>query len=104
MADSDFDNIKPADINLTGKSAPAEQVESAAVSPLGGEEIRRSDEEKKKQSKILGGIFFLLLVLVAGVIFVLPHLISPPDPNNQQCGGCECTIKHSGRRKLCSPV
>ncbi|MDC1527831.1 hypothetical protein N8600_02065 [Gammaproteobacteria bacterium] len=80
MADSDFDNIKPADINLTGKSAPAEQVESAAVSPPGGEEIRRSDEEKKKQSKILGGIFFLLLVLVAGVIFVLPRLISPPDP------------------------
>ena len=48
MADSDFDNIKPADINLTGKSAPAEQVESAAVSPLGGEEIRRSDGGKKE--------------------------------------------------------
>ncbi len=80
MADSDFDNIKPADLNLTGKSASPEQVESVSASALGGEEIRRSDEEKKRQSRILTGIFFLLLVLVAGVIFVLPRLISPPDP------------------------
>ena len=81
MADSDFDNITPADINLTGKSAPPEAAGGTATSPLGFEEIRRSDEEKKKQSKILGGIFFLLLVLVAGVIFVLPRLITPPDPS-----------------------
>ncbi len=80
MADSDFDNITPADLNLTGKSAPPEQAQSAAAPPLGGEETRRSDEEKKRQSRILTGIFFLLLVLVAGVIFVLPRLISPPDP------------------------
>jgi len=80
MADSDFDKITPADLNLTAKSAPPKEVDGAAASPLGFEEIRRSDEEKKKQSKILGGIFFLLLVLVAGVIFVLPRLITPPDP------------------------
>lgn len=80
MADSDFDKITPADLNLTAKSAPAKEADDAGASPLGFEEIRRSDEEKKKQSKILGGIFFLLLVLVAGVIFVLPRLITPPDP------------------------
>ena len=37
--------------------------------------------KKRNSPKSLGGIFFLLLVLVAGVIFVLPRLITPPDPS-----------------------
>jgi len=80
MADSDFDKITPADINLSGTSASAESAESSTPPPLGVEEIRRSDEEKKKHTLILGGIFGLLLVLVGGVVFVLPRFISPPEP------------------------
>lgn len=80
MADSDFDKITPADINLSGKTPPPEAASSADSQPLGVEELRRSDEEKKKQSRILAGIFALLLVLVGGVIFILPKFISPPDP------------------------
>lgn len=80
MADSEFEKITPADINLTGNTVPSGQVSETSTNPLGVEEIRRSDDEKKKQSKILAGIFFLLLVLVGGVIFVLPKFISPPDP------------------------
>ena len=80
MADSDFEKITPADINLTGSNTPPEDVSSPNTAPLGVEEVQRSDEEKKKQSKILAGIFFLLLVLVGGIIFILPNFISPPDP------------------------
>ena len=79
MADSEFEKITPADINLSGKASSQEAVPETSTVPLGVEEIRRSDEEKKKQSRILGGIFFLLLALVGGVIFILPELISPPD-------------------------
>jgi len=79
MADSEFEKITPADINLSGKASSREAVSETSTAPLGVEEIRRSDEEKKKQSRILGGIFFLLLALVGGVIFILPELISPPD-------------------------
>lgn len=80
MADSDFDKITPADINLSGNKPPPEDVPGSQPPPLGFEELNRSDAEKKKHTRILGGIFFLLLVLVAGVIFVLPRFISPPDP------------------------
>lgn len=80
MADSDFDKITPADINLSGKTPSSAENKAAEPPPLGVEEIRRSDEEKKKHTAILGGIFLLLLVLVGGVVFVLPKFISPPDP------------------------
>lgn len=80
MADSDFDKITPADINLSGKTRPPVSEPGSEPPPLGVEDIRRSDEEKKRQSRILAGIFFLLLVLVGGVIFILPTFVSPPDP------------------------
>jgi tetratricopeptide (TPR) repeat protein len=80
MADSDFDKITPADINLSGKTPPPDTKPGSEPPPLGVEDIRRSDEEKKRQSKILAGIFFLLLVLVGVVIFILPTFVSPPDP------------------------
>lgn len=79
MADSDFDKITPADINLTRKS-PAPEVPGAQPPPLGTAELKRGDEEKKKQSRLLAGIFLVLLVLVGGVVFVLPAFIAPPDP------------------------
>jgi len=80
MADSDFDKITPADLNLSGKPSPDQPPPFTPSPTLGVEEIQRSDVEKKKQSAILAGIFALLLVLVLGVIFVLPKFISPPDP------------------------
>jgi len=80
MADSDFDNITPADLNLSGKKPSPEAVPESGTPTLGVAEIERSDEEKKRQSRILTGIFFLLLVLVGGVIFILPNFVTPPDP------------------------
>lgn len=80
MADSDFDKITPADINLSGNPTATDPVPEAETPQLGVEELKRSDAEKRKQSRILAGIFFLLLVLVGGVIFVLPKFVSPPDP------------------------
>ena len=80
MADSDFDNITPADLNLSGNNPLPDEVPSQEAPFLGIKEIQRSDEEKKKHTYILAGIFMLLLVLVGGVVFVLPNLIAPPDP------------------------
>lgn len=80
MADSDFDKITPADINLSGKTPPPDDVPDAEPPALGVADIQRSDAEKKRQSRFLAGIFFLLLVLVGGVIFILPKFVTPPDP------------------------
>ncbi|MDG2176689.1 MAG: hypothetical protein P8M72_11250 [Gammaproteobacteria bacterium] len=80
MSDSEFDNITPADLNLSGNKQSPEEVPSSEAPFLGINEIQRSDEEKKKHTIILTGIFMLLLVLVGGVVFVLPKFIAPPDP------------------------
>ena len=80
MSDSDFDNITPADLNLSGNKQSPEEVPSSVTPSLGINEIQRNDEEKKKHTIILAGIFMLLLVLVVGVVFVLPKFIAPPDP------------------------
>ncbi len=80
MADSNFDNITPADLNLSGKKHSPDAVPETVTPTLGVAEIESRDAEKKRQSRILAGIFFLLLVLVGGVIFILPKFVSPPDP------------------------
>jgi tetratricopeptide (TPR) repeat protein len=80
MSDSEFDNITPADLNLSGNKQSPDEVPSPEAPSLGIKEIQRSDEEKKKHTFILAGIFMLLLVLVGGVVFVLPQFIAPPGP------------------------
>lgn len=80
MADSDFDKITPADINLSGKTPPPDTAPEPETPALGVAEIQRSDDEKKRQSKILAGIFVILLVITSGVFILLPRFISPPDP------------------------
>jgi len=79
MADSDFDKIIPADLDLGGTKPPPDAHKEPESTALGVEEVKRSDEEKKRQTRVLTGIFFLLLFLVGGVIFILPRFVSPPD-------------------------
>src|SRR5690606_12326820 len=80
MTSSDFDKITPAEIDLKAPRTPPEVESRSTGSPLGTGEDDSLRAYQQRNARILWGILLTLLVVAGAVFFVLPSVVSPPDP------------------------
>lgn len=62
-------------------TSPPAAARSTEAPQLGMGDQAHYQRYQQRGNKLLWGIFVLLLVLVAGVVFVLPSLVTPPAPS-----------------------